>query len=210
MVLGEHVLKNLISGTLGSVIFTCAVLRCLARSHWQQPMRSSPCHYLETPPGVLIIIHFRLQVRLGKWKAVLIIITFNKENFKCSQNASKDRVQHIVLFSMRVLIPKCPHSKISRSNSVMLTLNPGLQCRCNACKIINFTVKAGMDNGCVTIINLYQAITPVACIARVFHARVVPVCDACPNSVQNLSSPFPLASFHSYKTTKSARIMLRE
>lgn len=63
-------------------------LRCLARSHSKQWMRSSPCHNLGTPAGALVTIHFSLRVRVGKCKTILIAITFNSEHLKDNQNIS--------------------------------------------------------------------------------------------------------------------------
>ena len=56
------------------------------------------------PAGVLVTIHFSFQVRAGKCKPVLIIITFNSECFKDFQSISKDTVQWNILLFMSIFI----------------------------------------------------------------------------------------------------------
>lgn len=56
------------------------------------------------PAGVLVTIHFSFQVRAGKCKPVLIIITFNSECFKDFQSISKDTVQWNILLFMSIYI----------------------------------------------------------------------------------------------------------
>lgn len=100
-------------------------LRCLARSHSQQWMRSNLCRNLGKPAGALVTTHFSLQVKLGKCKTVLIIITFKSEHFKCEITKMFPRTQcnQLFYFSRQYLDSKQnTTSRLSPSNCFTLTI----------------------------------------------------------------------------------------
>lgn len=121
-------------------------------------MRSSPCHNLGIPAGALVTIHFSLQVRLGKCKTVLIIISFKSEHFKSERTKIflRTRCNRLFFFSWEYLDSKQNQTlRLSPSNCFMLIIIPSLQSRCN---MLNnqFYFEHGVENGCVATINLYE------------------------------------------------------
>lgn len=154
-------------------------------------MRSNPWHNLRTPAGTLVTIHFSLQVRVGKFKAVFIIIVFNNEHLKDNQIFSRTQCNIMFYFSWESLYSKQTQILMfSPFNCLMLKLILSLQSRCNVHWLINFTFEPGVKNGCVATINLYEEIAS-ASVARAFHPGTALMHAPCMHLIQHcIFTPF--------------------